>query len=340
MAESRDLLTRLLRDVSRSFYLSLWLLPSAVRRPIALGYLLARATDTIADTTLIPVSRRLEALNELRRRIQGTRGLPVEFPEWAAEGNADATPGERILLARVEEAVAALATLSDSDRALVRAVLETITSGQELDLRRFAAAGRGHVVALPDAAALDDYTFRVAGCVGEFWTRVCRAHLFPEAALDMERWIADGVRFGKGLQLVNILRDLPRDVAQGRCYLPGDEIQAAGMEASDLLEPSNEARLAAVYGRWLGLAEDHLMAGWRYTTTLPRRQVRVRLACAMPVLIGLRTLAALKRGGVLDPAHRIKVGRSEVRGILWRCILRLPFGPWWEGLGDWARFRG
>jgi len=340
VAEPRDLLTTLLRDVSRSFYLSLWLLPSRVRRPIALGYLLARATDTLADTSLVPVSHRLAALDDLCSRIHRRRAEPVDFSAWATSQNADATPGERILLARVEEAVSALGTLPEDDQALVRSVLATITSGQGLDLRRFDGARRERVVSLPDAAALDDYTYRVAGCVGEFWTRVCRAHLFPGTPLDVEALIADGVRFGKGLQLVNILRDLPKDLAQGRCYLPEDELRAIGLAPADLLDVSHEPRLWPMYMRWLERAEAHLMAGWRYTTTLPRSQVRVRLACAMPVLIGLRTLRELRKGGVLDPSRRIKVSRAIVRGILWRSIVRLPFGTWWNGLADWARFHG
>ena len=30
---------------------------------------------------------------------------------------------------------------------------------------------------------LDDYTYRVAGCVGEFWTRITRQHCFPDEEL-------------------------------------------------------------------------------------------------------------------------------------------------------------
>ena len=59
---------------------------------------------------------------------------------------------------------------------------------------------------------MDDYTYRVAGCVGEFWTRLCRAHLFPRAVVDDAMLLRDGIRFGKGLQLVNILRDIPADL--------------------------------------------------------------------------------------------------------------------------------
>ena len=34
-------------------------------------------------------------------------------------------------------------------------------------------------------------------------------HVFPDVRLDDRQFIEDGIRFGKGLQLVNILRDLP-----------------------------------------------------------------------------------------------------------------------------------
>ena len=85
------------------------------------------------------------------------------------------------------------------------------------------------ITALETAAELDDYTYRVAGCVGEFWTKICHTHLFPNARLDEGQLIADGVRFGKGLQLVNILRDLPADLKKGRCYLPTEKLDAAGL---------------------------------------------------------------------------------------------------------------
>ena len=61
---SNQMLTALLRDVSRSFYLTLRVLPAAIRPQIGLAYLLARTTDTIADTELVPVEGRLAALEK------------------------------------------------------------------------------------------------------------------------------------------------------------------------------------------------------------------------------------------------------------------------------------
>src|SRR5204863_9598771 len=134
----------------------------------------------------------------------------------AAEQSSTA---ERALLVRCNASMDVLRALDLADLELVRTVLDTILSGQELDLMRFAGASERHLVSLSTDAELDDYTYRVAGCVGEFWTRICRAHLFPKAKLDDAWMLAQSVRFGKGLQLVNILRDLPADLRLGRCYL-------------------------------------------------------------------------------------------------------------------------
>lgn len=324
------LLTDLLRDVSRSFYQTLRLLPGAVRRPISLAYLLARATDTVADTELVPVPERLIALDRLRRRVLGERPQPLDFGELATRQADDA---ERVLLLRIEEAVAALEALPGLERGLVRDVLRTITSGQVLDVQRFAGAGQEAIRALATDVELDDYTYRVAGCVGEFWTDLCRLRLFPRARLDDEGLRRDGVRFGRGLQLVNILRDLPRDLRQGRCYLPADGLAALGLAPADLLDPAHEARVRPLYDRWLARAEEHLAVGWRYTLSLPWRQPRVRLACALPVLLGLRTLRLLRAANPLDPAVRLKVPRVEVKRLLRQAVLRYPVPPWWAALG-------
>ena len=66
---------------------------------------------------------------------------------------------------------------------------------------------------------------------------MCRAHLFPDARLDEKQFIADGIRFGKGLQLVNILRDLPADLKNGRCYLPLEKLETARLLPETLLSP-------------------------------------------------------------------------------------------------------
>ena len=57
-------------------------------------------------------------------------------------------PAERALLENIDASLRLLENLTDSDRRLVREVLNTITSGQELDLRRFAGASADKVISL------------------------------------------------------------------------------------------------------------------------------------------------------------------------------------------------
>ena len=325
-----ELLTNLLKDVSRSFYLTLRVLPQSIRPQIGLAYLLARTTDTIADTEIIPLDQRLKSLQALRERILGTASAPVNFGELARR---QSQPAERVLLENTEASLALLPSLPPADLQLVRTVLDIITSGQELDLQRFAGASAANVIALRTDAELDDYTYRVAGCVGEFWTKMCRAHVFPNAQLADAQLLADGVRFGKGLQLVNILRDLPADLNNGRCYLPAEALTRLGLVPADLRNPANEPRLRPLYNQWLDQAGAHLAAGWDYTNNVPWRCIRVRLACAWPVLIGMRTVQRLRAGNVLDPQKRIKISRREVRSVIFQSVACYAFPGTWRRLG-------
>lgn len=164
----------LLRSVARSFYLSIRLLPGKLRAPIALAYLLARATDTIADTVTIDAPVRLDSLGKLAALIQGE---PVaEAENFLATFTAQQTRiAERALIAAVPACLRWLEAMPQADRADIREVLAKISQGQRLDVERFANCAP--IVALTNGAELDRYTYLVAGCVGEFWTRVCFRHL-------------------------------------------------------------------------------------------------------------------------------------------------------------------
>ena len=69
--DKSELLGPLLKSVSRSFYLTLRILPAGMRDPIGLAYLLARAADTIADTSVISPQKRMRLLLSLREQVHG-----------------------------------------------------------------------------------------------------------------------------------------------------------------------------------------------------------------------------------------------------------------------------
>jgi farnesyl-diphosphate farnesyltransferase len=311
-----DLTTALLRRVSRSFYLSLAVLPRAVRPTIGLAYLFARASDTIADTRLIDRASRVAHLETLRAALAEADASSVRAVAGATAAS-QSLPSERALLERLPECLAAYRALPAADRARVRAVLTTIIEGQIQDLRVFPGEDEGKLAALETREDLDRYTYLVAGCVGEFWTEVHVAHRPRLRHWDLPRMRALGVRLGKGLQLTNVLRDLPRDLRQGRCYLPRQDLARLGLEPRDLLDPKRAAAVRPLLVEWLDTALDHYEAGWQYTFAIPRREARMRLACAWPLLIGLRTLDLLAASpNWLDPAVTLKVPRVRVYGLM------------------------
>ena len=286
--DERHLLA-LLRDVSRSFYLSIQLLPAALRRPVAVGYLLARTSDSIADAPGITAADRLRMLAQFEDDVRG-RCPPSPIPAGAGMKEEEAR-----LLGAFPECVGWLERLDRADRADVLTVLTAITHGQRLDVERFGAASAQAPRRLANAEQLDEYTYLVAGSVGEFWTRLGFRHLPGFASLPEAEMLDLGRRYGQGLQLVNVLRDAPEDLVQGRGYLP---------------EP-DDARA------WHQRALDGLECGLRYALAL--RSARVRVASALPALIGVRTLALLQDAGTT----RAKVPRSEIRALVARLALSL-----------------
>jgi farnesyl-diphosphate farnesyltransferase len=316
--QSSPLTSGLLASVSRSFYLSLRVLPRKVRAPLSLGYLLARAADTVADVPDRPAAERLAILSALHGAVMGAGHTAVCDD---ARAFADEVPheGEKVLLQRLDECFAALQSCPEVERNLTQTVLTRIIRGQSLDLQRFPEVSGDQSVILPRLATagdLDEYTWLVAGCVGEFWTEVCLFHLPKCSSLSREDMIRLGTEFGKGLQLVNILRDQPRDMAQGRCYLPADELHALGLKelswpAADW-KPWHEVR-----GRWLDTARSCLASGRAYAAALTVK--RLRFAALLPLLIGESTLDLLSSQPADRAPEPAKVTRRQVKRLMLRA---------------------
>lgn len=308
--ERNSLRGPLLRGVSRSFYLSLRFLPKALRDPLSLAYLLARATDTIADTTEPPVALRGEALRDLAAAIQGmasAKKIEALRKSFAPLQNDKA---ERTLIEQLPALLDWLGELSSEDRAEVRSVLLKINRGQALDLQRFGAGNE--IRALRNAAELDEYTYLVAGCVGEFWTRLCFALVKNFSERPEPEMSSLGVQYGQGLQLINILRDAGDDLRNGRCYFPADELDSLGLSPAQILQ--DPSRFEPILNKWRRKAELGIEAGKEYARAIRNR--RVRFATALPAKIGAQTLALLREAGGAALTRRIKVPRADVRKMI------------------------
>jgi farnesyl-diphosphate farnesyltransferase len=312
----RDL-ESILRSVSRSFFISIRLLPRKLREPVGIGYLLARATDTVADTSSISPALREEALTVLAWSIQGSASPEQIIKLVNSFFRQQKHSAERQLIASLPECFQHFQELNPADREDLRTALGKITQGQMLDLKRFSETDSPH--ALSTAADLHQYTYLVAGCVGELWTELCFRHLDNFSEFSSAEMLELGKKYGMGLQLINILRDAGTDLRAGRCYFPKEELDTIGLEPDKILLEAG--RFEAVQQKWHEEAEQGLRSGMQYAHAIRNR--RVRAATALPALIGARTLTLLRNAGVAALQNNVKMPRSEVRGMVLSVMLRL-----------------
>lgn len=335
----RELLRDLLKQVSRLFYTTLVVVPADVRDQVSLAYLFARAADTIADTDLIDRSRRLEFLSQLKGQFVSDQIVWSQVQNiQRALGPVQHDSAERTLLERLDECFRLFQDFSPDDRRRVQRLMTTLTQGMEMDLSQFLGKSADELVALKTLGDLDRYTYYVAGCVGEFWTDLMCAHRKALASWNVREMSEAGVRFGKGLQLTNIVKDIAYDLQKGRCYVPEPMLAEAGLTPGDLLNPANLPRFRPVLSKLIRMATDHLDQGWRYTMSIPRYETRLRLSCMWPILSAGESLKrVLHSPDLLNPSVKIKIPRSKVY-----CILAMTTGTvacGYSGTAYWGHLR-
>jgi farnesyl-diphosphate farnesyltransferase len=312
-------LDEILSGVSRSFYLSLAVLPRAMRSQLSVAYLVARAADTIADTKVIRAERRLELLDGLRGALADEARIVPLVGEVRREltGDQSATEAEQVLLERMGDCLRTLQTFDAGDRARTRQVLSTLIEGMERDLRRFPGDATEPVVALETMADLDEHCYYAAGCVGEYWTLMTATHVPRVRRLQRPDFVARGVRLGKALQMVNVIRDAPRDLRDGRSYFPRELLERHRLTVHDLTDPARRNRARPMLDELHAIALGHVDAAFPYVLAIPRTEARLRLAALWPLWIGLGTLEKLREAAdPLDPAAPVKIERRDVYRIV------------------------
>ena len=299
----KELGNELLASVSRSFFLSLRFLPEKMREATSLGYLLARLSDTIADTEALPEMERLGVLSEIGRAIQGEGGFP-DFSSLSL--GSGLTDGENILLQKSGQCLEWLNCQKDDFAKPIRKVMESIIRGQSNDLRKFSS---NNLEFLQSDEELDQYLYDVAGSVGVFWTEIGFVSYGDKFSIqDNETLIRLGADYGKSLQLINILRDFSEDFISGRCYFPGNFDNYTDQE---IWEEVSE--------HWIARCRFLMRSSSYYVEAL--RSPRIRFSTGLPAIIGVETLNLIQKATWKKIEDRIKVDRARVKLILFQTAM-------------------
>ncbi|HKU37796.1 MAG TPA: squalene/phytoene synthase family protein [Polyangiales bacterium] len=207
----------LLHKTSRTFALTIPLLPQPMQHEVGIAYLLFRVIDSFEDATLWAPEERVRALGEFGPLLRDPelRSVCAAAERWVREPPLEHA-GYLELIERLPEVLAWHAALRPLAREQIRLHLERTASGMAEFVAR--TDGQG-ALQLDTLHELRDYCFVVAGIVGELLTELYVLGC-PQLAKVAPRLRERAPLFGEGLQLVNILKDVHPDAEEGRVYLP------------------------------------------------------------------------------------------------------------------------
>ncbi len=279
----------LLQKTSRTFALSIPVLPEPTRREVAVAYLLFRIADTFEDAAHWEPGARRAALAAFSELLGERR--PGEAARRAADWSA-ARPSEhegyRELIAEIPFVLEAFFALDPEAVEPIRAHVVRSAGG----MAAFVSKTRDGRLTLSTLEDLRRYCYFVAGIVGEMLTELflLERPALTVAAGDLRSRAAT---FGEALQLVNILKDSADDAREGRRYLP------ASVPVSEVFALARrDLEVAAAYTRLL------------QTAGAPRGIVEF---CSLPAALAVATLDRVEAHGPGAKISRVAVFRIRQR---------------------------
>lgn len=253
----------MLKETSRTFFIPISFLEPVLKKTVGSAYLCMRAIDELEDHPELDDEVKSRLLREISKMLH----LPFdrEAYETMLEPYKHTLPEVSLRLAD---------WISVCPPEIAPKVLESTAEMAEgmakwVD-RKFVIRTRED---------LDDYTYYVAGLVGTMLSDLWKWHDNTETDPQL------AIGFGRGLQAVNMLRNLDEDRERGVSFVP------EGWTREDMFNYANE-----------NLAQADL-----YVKSISNK--RILMFCKVPLALAHSTLKALKSG-------KEKMSRTEVEGIV------------------------
>ena len=273
----------ILSSVSRTFALTIPLLPSAIEKVVGNTYLLCRIVDTIEDAAdLLPETKQHLSLLFLDAVLE--KSLVASFVEPCLKALSDyGRQDELDLIAHTPTVLRILHTCSKEDQEAVSRCVSIMSEG----MSRF--HGKQTVAGLKDLNEFERYCYVVAGVVGELLTTIFRNHS-PRFAKNIQGQEALAIAFGQALQMTNILKDSPEDRARGVSWMPAD------MRQEELLR----------------IAYQKLQDSLRYILLIPKQDLGMRRFCFLAFGLAVMTLSKIAKRKEFSNKDEVKLSRNTV----------------------------
>ena len=312
----RDYQDFILPGVSRTFALTIPVLPGHLAEVVTNAYLLCRIADTIEDDP---------GLDERQKRVFHRRFLAaVKGKEDAGEFAAALAPrlspqvlrDERDLVCNAAKVVRMTHGFTGKEQEALTRCLTVMCSGMSKFQRNRSLRG------LRDLTELGAYCYVVAGVVGEMLTDLFCIHC-PELVKKRVELRRLAVSFGQGLQMTNILKDIWDDRRGGRCWLPRSMFAHRRTQFERLEEYHRTRAFTAGMNSLIAVTHRHLQNALEYTCHIPAREVGIRRFCLWALGLAVMTLRKLYRNPQFTSGDQVKISRLTVRATLLATNLML-----------------
>ncbi len=305
----------ILPGVSRTFALTIPVLPERLAVVMTNAYLLCRLADTIEDDVGLDSEQKSQFHARFVAVVKGEHGAEQFAADLSPLLSSRSLAAERDLVANTPAVIRVTQGFSSAERAALTRCVTIMCKGMPEFQRNKSLAG------LRDLDELSEYCYYVAGVVGEMCTELFCLHC-PELAPRREAMLRLAMSFGQGLQMTNILKDVWDDRQANACWLPRS-VFAADFDLTRLEELHTSAAFRDGLDQLIGVAHAHLRNALEYTCMIPKREVGIRRFCLWALGLAVLTLRKVYRHPRYRSANEVKVSRRTVKATVLATNLTL-----------------
>jgi farnesyl-diphosphate farnesyltransferase len=273
----------ILNSVSRTFALTIPLLPPSIEKVVGNTYLLCRIVDTIEDAAELSAQTK-QALSALFLDAVLEKVSVENFVKSCLEALKNySNPDELDLIANTPTVLRILHTCSSDDQQAVSRCVSIMSEGMSF------FHGKQNQAGLQDLAEFEKYCYVVAGVVGELLTTIFsnHSHAFKKELVGHENL---AIAFGQALQMTNILKDSPEDRARGVSWKP------INMSQAELLK----------------IAHQKLQDSLKYILLIPKQEQGMRRFCFLAFGLAVMTLTKIANRTEFNSKDEVKLSKSTV----------------------------
>jgi 4,4'-diapophytoene synthase len=306
----------ILPGVSRTFALTIPVLPEQLARVMTNAYLLCRLADTIEDDIGLDNEQKLQFHRRFVAVVKGEDDAAAFAAELTPLLSDRTLPAERDLVANTPTVIRVTLGFSAAERAALTRCVSIMCRGMPEFQRNKSLRG------LADLDELAEYCYYVAGVVGETCTELFVLHC-PDLVPRRDAMLRLAVSFGQGLQMTNILKDVWDDRVAGACWLPRTVFAGGELDLERLEELHTTDAFRNGLNELLGIAHAHLLNALDYICLIPKREIGIRRFCVWAIGLAVLTLRKIHRHPTFRSGNEVKVSRRTVKATVLTTNLTL-----------------